>query len=701
MRKSLQPKLGVSLLSAAMESINDNRDIHEEVLKHEPLMEFAATSPKAVTSTVLRAGAAVNVITNSFLSVKTDTETGDITITGSWVWMMMRDIYNEWRTIKIEQNMFKEVKLFSATIDSFFAVELLFIFERLSESKKTNQLKYAKLSALLYKNSWLSEAADNDPLKINFSAIAKELKLTLLPVQVNYLNRYAEAVPALNLRGNVLGSAPGSGKTIAGLAWGLAFDIDILVLIVPKNSIHEVWEDTIINVFHKPRKYWISSGSKGITGKEDYIICHYEAIDEVLKVVRKFKGNVGVWVDECHNFNEESSLRTQKLVGLCKDPAVSHVTWASGTPLKAMAREASAMLSALVPNYTAEVAERFKKSLARSSSVGELVRHRLSYTVYSVPKHEVVQNKVEYVTWPVTFKGMERFTLSNVKVAMDKYITERVEYYKKWGPALVAEYIDILRHYEAGLDKADKVAFDNYVEIVKSLHTSFNQWTDGDIVIIAKRYEKEFIEPTLTGDILKAFRKNSSIYKYPALVIRGEALGHVLTAERVACFSEIAKHAGLVEIVKSARKKTVIFSSYVDTVDVAAGVCVKGKLKPIIVHGTAESSLDEAVGKFRKSKDINPIVATYKSLSTAVPLIEASTLVLVNHPYRDYEWQQATARVDRLGQDGEVLIIDLILDTGDEPNLSTRGKDIMSWSKEATDFLLGDTFIEINSTSEL
>mgnify|MGYP000527738086 CR=1 FL=1 len=88
-------------------------------------------------------------------------------------------------------------------------------------------------------------------------------------------------------------------------------------------------------------------------------------------------------------------------------------------------------------------------------------------------------------------------------------------------------------------------------------------------------------------------------------------------------------------------------------------------------------------------------------MSTAVPLIEASTLVLLNYPYRDYEYQQTTARIDRLGQDGPIDIVEVILDTGEEPNLTTRGRDIMQWSKEVTDFLLGETYIDIDTEASL
>lgn len=681
-------------------AMRDEQNQRMAVMDTEPLMEFAQNRPVSLMNLIV--GKTINAFANSFLDVHTDEATGDIIITGNRIWTLMRDIKEEWRTSRIEKNMFKSVSRYSARIDGFFAVELMFIFDRLAVTARANRAKYYKLSRLIYENTWLKAAAEAEPLPINLSRVSKEMNITLLPVQTDYLTRYSVSVPRMNLRGNVLGSAPGSGKTIAGFAWSLAFDMDVCIFIVPKNSLHEVWEETIQSRFLKEQSYWLSDSGKKITGKEQWIVCHYEAMDEVIKALSKFKkSRLGVWVDECHNFNEESSKRTQKLITLCSDESVDGVTWASGTPLKALAREASAMMHALVPNYNEEVAVRYKKSLASAKHAGEIVKHRLGHLVYSVPKNAVVQNEIEYVTWTVTFPGMKDYTLTAVRKAMNEYISERVDYYKVNGPAMIDKYIGILKEYEAGLSTQELPEYKRYVKIVRQLHKHFNQWEDGDIVVEAKRYEKEHIEPTLDPQTLKVFRKIAPVYKYPALVIRGEALGHVLTGKRIECFNKLAEHADLGGLVAAARKKTLIFSSYVETVNTAADVCKEIGLKPVVVHGTAESTLDKAVGTFRQQSKANPLIATFKSLSTAVPLTEASTLLLLNHPYRDYEYQQATARVDRLGQDGPVIIVDVVLDTGDEPNLTTRGKDIMGWSKEATDYLLGDTVIDIKTNRDL
>jgi type I site-specific restriction-modification system R (restriction) subunit len=64
-------------------------------------------------------------------------------------------------------------------------------------------------------------------------------------------------------------------------------------------------------------------------------------------------------------------------------------------------------------------------------------------------------------------------------------------------------------------------------------------------------------------------------------------------------------------------------------------------------------------------------------------------LITLNAPFRDYELNQAIARVDRIGQPNPVTVVHCYLDTGDVPNISTRSKDILEWSKEQVQQIMG------------
>lgn len=101
------------------------------------------------------------------------------------------------------------------------------------------------------------------------------------------------------------------------------------------------------------------------------------------------------------------------------------------------------------------------------------------------------------------------------------------------------------------------------------------------------------------------------------------------------------------------------------------------------------NNLPQIVKRFDEDENINPLIATYQSLSTAVPLIMANTLILLNAPFRIHEKEQTVARANRLGQDKTVQVYNVFLDTNGEPNISTRSLDIMEWSKEQVNVIMG------------
>jgi superfamily II DNA/RNA helicase len=204
------------------------------------------------------------------------------------------------------------------------------------------------------------------------------------------------------------------------------------------------------------------------------------------------------------------------------------------------------------------------------------------------------------------------------------------------------------------------------------------------------RYELEQIAPYLPTKAMRdAFKNARSVVKYVNLKIQGEALGRVLGTKRVACHVDMINHIGLEKLVQQSIKKTLIFTSYVEVVDRIADYFKKRDYPVLTAHGKTGELVKTTVDRFQTDFNANPLVATFKSLSTAVPLIEANTVVNINAPFRHYEYEQAISRVDRLGQDTPVEIINVHLDTDDRPNISTRSKDILEWSKEQVAILMG------------
>ena len=130
------------------------------------------------------------------------------------------------------------------------------------------------------------------------------------------------------------------------------------------------------------------------------------------------------------------------------------------------------------------------------------------------------------------------------------------------------------------------------------------------------------------------------------------------------------------------KKKTILFSSYVDSLEQAETACKKAGFTPMVITGENSSQVRQLLDTFRSNPDINPLIASIKVLSTGHTIVEANTVIFLNVPYRSVDYQQASDRVYRIGQDTDVYIYKLLLDTGDEPNLSTRMHDILAWSKD-------------------
>jgi hypothetical protein len=80
-----------------------------------------------------------------------------------------------------------------------------------------------------------------------------------------------------------------------------------------------------------------------------------------------------------------------------------------------------------------------------------------------------------------------------------------------------------------------------------------------------------------------------------------------------------------------------------------------------------------------------------------VPLTAANQLLLLNQPFRSGIREQTVARAARLGQDLPVDVWDVLLDTGDLPNISTRSNDIMEWSQQQVASIIGVTNVDLDS----
>jgi len=624
--------------------------------------------------------------------------------------MFANDLKKVWKTNRIFAHMFTTVSRNKMVFNKFFAIEFYFLLRSLSKSREKRFIKSMvceKVIELMYEHTWLKNVRyvfgdvidrvvnEEVRLPLNYKALDK-FNFKPFPHQSSFFETYALHKKAFDLRGFYLTAPPGSGKTLSALMLRELLGLEKLIVVCPKPAALEVWTKDTLKHYKKPPKIWDSVTNSGpIDVSADIIIVHYQSLNRLLDAVGKLnKFKTMVNVDEGHNFNDIKSQQTQNFIEFCKlHTGTDDILWGSGTPIKSIGTEAIPFMSTVCGSFGKHLVERFKKMYGSSSNaLSELLANRLGLKVFTVPKSDVVDGTPIEEVIKVQMPNSNNYTLESIQVEMVDFIKERIEFYEKNAPRLKQEYEFGIAVFEAkGLDSRTQEAYKQYKVHINTLVKSKSYMHLSDEMAYCNRFEKENIEPLLSGAKLKEFRNAKSAVKYTLLKIRGEALGRILGKRRVDCHVDMIKYADLAEIVKNSISKTIIFTDYVEVVDETVDVMKTEGMKPLQITGKNSSNLPSIVKQFESSKELNPLVATLKTLSTAVPMTMANTVVFTNKPFRVHVLEQAIARVWRIGQTEQVYVVHLELDTGDLPNINTRNADIMAWSKEQVDILTGVT----------
>lgn len=640
-----------------------------------------------------------------------------ISVDGIRTPVLALDLQNKWKTNAVSNYFFKKLRRLSLEINAFFAPDFHYIIETLINDRRTrsNRNVLRQVSAQLKTNTWLDSAFSTDYAKrLNYKAL-DDLTTALLPHQWEFLKTYEERTARWRLNGYILGAAPGSGKTIMNIALAKCLESDVAIYVVPKNSVVSVWEDTLKWIFKDPEPYWISTSGEALDTNRRHYVVHYEQLELIVEFFRNnHKGRkITICLDESHNFNDIKSQRTNLFIELCRITKSENVIWASGTPLKAMGSEVIPILRTIDPYFKAEEEDRFKRIFGLSTARAlDILAHRLGYMTFKVDKAKTVGNTVMHYRVDVKLKDSKPYTLAYIKDEMANFVRERLAHYQKNMDRYIADYRAGLKHYESTIRTVqEKQEFLEYQRMANSMHRGFDPFVHKTEPQLCNAFEKKYIIPTLPKDIKDAFIDARSVYKYVDLKVRGEALGRVLGRKRTECNLAMLEEwknyrvtdlngepgekpevydSSLPEIISNSTNKTILFTSYVEVVDRVAEITTSLGFKPLKVYGETNNELPRIVADFGRKKELNPLAATLKSLSTAVPLVMANTVIFLNAPFRIHEYEQACSRVDRLGQTETVHIFDVFLDTGEEPNISTRSLDIMAWSKEMIDAMMGN-----------
>lgn len=490
-------------------------------------------------------------------------------------------------------------------------------------------------------------------------------------------------------------------NTFTSLVWSAMISPYKTIIIVPKHLVNNPWVTEMTNDYFKVApKIWTSlDGTDPLRHTDaEYFIIYKENLrsgeyDGLISTLSKNgKEPVKVIIDESHNYNEVKSQQTQGLIELASNPSVSDVLFMSGTPIKAQGRETFALFTVIDKFFDVQVQNDFLKMYGRDNAfLNEMLAHRLGRIKFTISKVDGMGAPPVPVVIPVKFDGAEKYTLTAIRAAMMDFITERVQHYSKLMPTYIADwnkYVENYRQY-VSTDPNELARINKYVETVHYFQKyGYNNFTDAHLSKFCGAVEKD-IENELRGDDLKYFRHIKSAVKYVGLKIRGEALGRVLSRARMEAVRDIIKHAGIPELINSVKKKTAIYTSYVDVIKELEVYLEDKGLKSVSVHGENSSDIDKLVKQVETDKDTNPLITTFNTLKEGYPLLMCNQLILMNSPFRSYELKQTIARIYRKGQDEECFVWLIDLDTGKEENITSRSIDIMEWSKEQVEALLG------------
>lgn len=620
-----------------------------------------------------------------------------ILISGIHVYNFFHDIQQHFGTSRIVANMFSKATRSYCEFDSFFLIDIDYIVRILRDQKKTRLGKrtYAKIADEIKENTWLGNLEKNLPSIFNLSKI-KEIKFDLLEHQAKFIEYFDKVIPRYKLKGMLMAATPGAGKTISSIAVACAYEAENVIIVSPKNAVFRVWEATLRDSMAVKQTHWTyASGQPEPSPDENrWFIYHYEALDKALDLAKRISSKKCVVIlDESHNFNDMKSLRTERFVQMCGLMKNSLVVELSGTPMKAMGSEAIPLLKAIDPLFNDNCMERFKKMFGKDAKKAtSVLANRLGIIMYKVDKQESKINEPEEHTIKVKVKDAERFTLDHLKIEMKAFIEERTKFYRANKAKFEKDYYEALKEFEKNhLSKLanpdDYKTYRRYVaEFAKY---GYDPMSSAPKANFCNNFEKRFIIPVLSSESKRKFRDSKAVVKYVDLKIRGECLGTVLSKARMECNKAVLQALDIASIIDNVEKKTLIFTSYVEVVKACEEKLIGLGYKPVTVFAETNDKLPSIVKQFGSDEDVNPLVATYQSLSTAVPLTMANGIILLNAPFRIHEKEQTVARANRLGQDRTVHVYNVFLDTEDVPNISTRSNDIMEWSREQVNQLMG------------
>ena len=594
--------------------------------------------------------------------------------------------------------LFNQLSFFGIKFHTFFKFEVIKILEEIVKGNIRYGIKLEKAKEVL--DILKSEITDKDVMeKFDINHLEAILDFKLLPHQELSLKKYMEYKEIFGYRGMLLHAIPGAGKTVAAISImeGLHSEVEKVLILCPLPTVDRVWRNTIAGepgarCFREPQSVYVINNKE--YKNEKYIICHFEGLEklnDILKTLPKHK--TGIIIDESHYLAEAKSKRTQLAIDVINKLESDNVVLLSGTPIKSGYRELANIFKFLDKSFDRHVEERYYKLYKNPSDwLTNTLKQRYNGYTTIVKNDDIKKTGLETINLKISLpkEDLTPFYLSTIRSNLKDYISTRLAEIKQNMDYWIDTYQSLRDKgikNNSSLEYKEVKLYMNNIEVIKKTNP-FNFGYIKDILAYCNKFEKEKIAPFLPSNEAKLFMEAKTIYKYPILKVQGEALANVIGRARIDCHKMIAEYLQYNKILDATSKKTIIFSNYIEVCDSVMSAVKKGGYNPIGIYSETTKDLTNLVKQFTNDKRANPLVTTYKSLSTGVPLVAADTIICIDMPFRMYVYEQAIARAWRLGQDSDVKVFILELDT-DIPNINSRNLDIITFFKEEVEKITG------------
>jgi superfamily II DNA or RNA helicase len=452
--------------------------------------------------------------------------------------------------------------------------------------------------------------------------------------QKNFIQKYDLKKQQYKLNGYILAFDQGLGKTFTSLSLMHGLNKDCVIIIAPKSTLNTVWYNEIETVFKEEKNIYVIGDN--LKEKPDFFICNYESIGKLHEVISSFTyKNIGIIVDECHNFKNRKSKRVTELKSLTNSFICNDILFMSGTPIKAMGEEMIPILSFLDPMFTKNAQDIFKEALGLKTDVAlSLLKNRLGMIMHRKMKSEVLTlPKKHHLQTKIKIPHGDDYILENVKKQMLDFITERKEYYKINYFKYEKDFYECINYLKTKIGNEQQ--FKNYLEIIEYLQVNGYDKFDQQMVEVVKRnneYEKKYLRQKLPNELKRKFDKSKSVIKYVDLKIMGEVIGGLLNKMRAEMFSLMIDNSPISKIIENGIKKTVCFTTYVDVAENTYKHLKQKGFDPLLITGKTSSNIKNILKEFKTNVNKNPIIATVQTMSTGVTIIEANNIIFLNQP---------------------------------------------------------------------